>query len=330
MKRGSRRALVAALSLCALCAWPVVARAQSAADKETARAQFDLGKSRRDRADFAGALEAFKASDAIMNVPTTKLAVARAYASLGQLVEARDAALQVDLMPKAAKEPAPFTNARAAAARLASELAERIPSLTIVLANPNNTSTQDVVVAIDGTVIPAAALSAPRRANPGSHVITATRGEAVVRNVTELAEKQTASVTLDLSAIDPMLADPIATTAPRPEAEGPRSPLLWIGLGVAVVGVGVGVTAGLLSAGHKNDVDVMCRDGKCPPAAYDALDGARQWATISTIGFIGAGAGAALAGVGLLLGRSQSAPVTGKATVVPSISATSVGVAGTF
>ena len=45
----------------------------------------------------------------------------------------------------------------------------------------------------------------------------------------------------------------------------------------------------------------FCRDNKCPPPAYAALDAAGSWATVSTLAFVAGGAGAALAAVGLVL-----------------------------
>ena len=73
-----RTRIAAAFTLLAVLGHPTLASAQSEADKDTARKLFDEGKTRRDRGDIAGALESFKGADAVMNVPTTKLAVARA------------------------------------------------------------------------------------------------------------------------------------------------------------------------------------------------------------------------------------------------------------
>src|SRR5688500_18605512 len=98
------------------------AAAQTPEDRESARRLFDEGKTRRDRGDRNGAFEAFRAADALMNVPTTRLAVARAHLALGRLVEARESALSVAQIAVASNEPQPFSDARASAAKLASEL----------------------------------------------------------------------------------------------------------------------------------------------------------------------------------------------------------------
>jgi hypothetical protein len=77
-------------------------------DADKARALMKEGDGLYFSSDYAGALERYRAADAIMKVPTTGLAVARAQAALGKLVEARDQALTVARATGAANEPAIF------------------------------------------------------------------------------------------------------------------------------------------------------------------------------------------------------------------------------
>jgi hypothetical protein len=168
MRRASNRTVVIAAVLVLGGLVPRLATAQTAEDRETARRTFDEGKARRDAGDAAGALESFRAADAIMNAPTTKLAVARAYLTLGKLVEAREAALKVAQIPVAPNESQPFQDARVSAAHLAGELAGRIPSLEVSIQGE-----QPEALTIDGVAIPREAWTAPRRVNPGKHVVAA-------------------------------------------------------------------------------------------------------------------------------------------------------------
>ncbi|HEY8074081.1 MAG TPA: hypothetical protein VIF62_08230 [Labilithrix sp.] len=331
MKRASRLlVLAAALAI----ATPAVA--QNAAEKETARTLFEKGKKQRDKGDKEGALESFKGADAIMKVPTTKLAVARAYATLGKLTEAREAALQVALIPVTPKEPQPFTDARTSAKQLADELAGKIPQITITLVGAPKAG--ETKVKVDGENVPIEALSAPWKVNPGKHVLVASLRGGEVTAEAIVAEKETKAVSLDVTELakrpdpDAVAAaepkDKPLTEPPQEDKPGKRSVLIWIGLGVAVVGVGVGSTAGILSMGKKSDLDSQCRDGKCPPNAHDTLDSASSLATISTVGFIGAGVGLALAGVGFALGRS--APKKGTIVVQPVVGVGGGGFVGAF
>lgn len=337
MRRASSRALhllfavLPALASAAVFLRPDVASAQSADDRETARRLFEQGKSRRDAGDARGALEAFRAADALMNVPTTKLAVARAYVALGRLVEARDAAVAVAYLKAGRAEPQPFVDARAAAARLATELAARIPSLTIALHGP-----APQTLTIDGEPVPRDAWGAPRRLNPGKHAVVARRGAREVKADVVVAERANDTVTLDMplasgddeaapAAAAPASDRPSSVTLGPPPSR-PLGPLVWIGGGVAVAGLATGAVAGLISMSNKSDADALCRDGKCPPPAYDALDAANRWATVSTIGFATAGVGLALVAVGLLVRPEPSRQGSAALLVRPG----GAGLAGSF
>jgi hypothetical protein len=333
MNRASRIAVAVAF---ASCLTSQAAFGQNAEERETARQQFEDGKKKRDSGDKEGSLASFKAADALMNVPTTKLAVARAYLALGRLVEARDAAYRVPQIPVAPKEPQPFADARAAAAQLADELAKRIPSVTfhVIGAPPDD----EAIVTIDGAVVPPAALSAPRKVNPGKHQIVAKlkeRDEGSVKQEITIAEAKNEKVDLDLTELakkPKKKPGAVATTAPTTEPppvapETKTSPLVWIGGGLAIAGAGVGTAFGLMSMSDKETADESCRDGKCPPAGHDALDSANQNALISTIGFAAAGVGVGLAVAGLFLSK---APKSQTARVTPFVSASGAGLYGSF
>lgn len=317
--------------------------AQNAEERETARQQFEDGKKKRDSGDKEGALASFKAADALMNVPTTKLAVARAYLALGRLVEARDAAFRVSQIPVEKKEPQPFADARAASAKLAEDLAKRIPSVTLNLVGVPSDDEADVT--IDGVAVPPAAANAPRKVNPGKHQIVAKlkeRDEGTVNKEFTIAEKEDKKIDVDLTELGKkpkkvaaVAPPPPATTTtttttiepPAPPPDKKMSPLVWIGGGLAIAGAGVGTAFGLMSMSDKATADESCREGKCPPQAHDALDSANQNALISTIGFAAAGVGVGVAVVGFFLSKS---PKSQTARVTPFISASGAGLYGSF
>lgn len=168
----------------------------NASDKETARALLLDGRAKMDARDFQGALKSFQGAHAIMNVPTTGIAVAKAQAALAQLVEARETALAVTRIPVEKGEAAAFADARTEAAALANDLAPRIPSVTLVVRGPD---ANDVDARINGQKIPAATLGLPRKTNPGHQVITATApGFGSVTREIDLVEKAAPQIVIEL------------------------------------------------------------------------------------------------------------------------------------
>jgi hypothetical protein len=150
---------------------PVLAE-PSAADRETARNLMKKGDDKFAAKDFAGALKDYQAAHAIMQVPTTGLAVAKAQIEKGLLIEARETLLAVGRLPADPYESTTLSKAREEAAGLARKLADRIPSVTITVEGPS--SGLEVQVQVDGETLPPAALGAPRKGDPGPHTISAT------------------------------------------------------------------------------------------------------------------------------------------------------------
>lgn len=172
----------------------------SAADKETARNLMKEGDTRFVAKDYAGALKAYQGAHAIMQVPSTGLPLAKAQIERGLLVEARDTLLQVTRHPKDAKEPGAFAKAREEAADLAQKLTLRIPSLNIVV---EGAPSDLAAVAVDGASVPTAALSSPRKVNPGSHTITASaNGFRNASATVQVKEGETEKITLKLVPTD--------------------------------------------------------------------------------------------------------------------------------
>ena len=100
--------------------------APSPAERETARSLMVDGDRLRSAGDLQSALARYQAAHAIMNVPTTGLALAETQAALGLLVEARGTALLVTGLPAAETEPGVFVSARRSAAALAVKLEPRV------------------------------------------------------------------------------------------------------------------------------------------------------------------------------------------------------------
>jgi hypothetical protein len=285
----------------------------SAADKETARSLMTEGRAARDKGDLQAAMKAFVAADAIMHVPTTGLEVARAQVALGQLVEARDTALRVTRIPERAGEPAPFKQARQAAAALNDDLESRIPSVIVHLKDVPDGAT--ATVTIDEAPVPLEVIGQPRKLDPGRHNIVAKAGMAEGRQEVDLAERDAKDVTVEL--LSPEGATPATTEAaggsqPTEEPPAERSTaskvMIWGGFGVAGAGLVVGSITGMLTLSKTNSIKSNCNGNNCPSSQYGDMDSAGSLGTISTVSFVAAGAGLAVGIVGLLIGPSTPAP----------------------
>lgn len=84
----------------------------SARDRATARALASSGLDKLQAGDAQGALRDFAAADAIIQVPTVRLFMAKAQLKLGQRAEARRTLESVVRMPSHPHEPVVFRHAR--------------------------------------------------------------------------------------------------------------------------------------------------------------------------------------------------------------------------
>lgn len=189
---------VAALVLAGLLMTPAARAAEpTAADRETARHLMKIGDEKLAAKDYRAALRAYESAHAIMDVSSTGLAVARARIGLGELIEARDLLLELVRAPRAADEPEPLVQARNDAATLAKQLDARIPSVVIGVKGPPPDAA--VEVSVDGHIVPVVSMSATRRVNPGTHILTATSdGYAPTSSKVTVKEGQTEKVALKL------------------------------------------------------------------------------------------------------------------------------------
>jgi hypothetical protein len=270
------------------------------------------GRSKRDAGDLEGALRAFRGADALMHVPTTGLEVARTHAARGELVEARDVALQVARSEPQPGEPAPFAEARKSAEALAAELEGKIGSLTVVVRGKGDVTVDDVPIRPE-------LVGMPRKVNPGHHVVVGRAGEAVVRSEVDVGEGASQTVEVDMA---------------RAVAPAKKAHPNWIaigGFGVAGVGVVLGTITGIASVAQTSSLKDRCPNGLCPASAQGDLDTANALATTSTIAFVIAGVGAAVGVIGLLVAPKHHAeqPATGR-RVEPWIGAGSAGLRGEF
>jgi hypothetical protein len=300
------------------------ALAQSAVEKETARTLMDRGDAAFDKQQFAEALEAYQSADAIMHVPTTGIAVAKAHAELGHLVEARDAALAVKRLAVAERESSRFAEARAMANELAEALAKRIPSLTIKV---EGAKPESVKLHIDGAPVSSFFV----KLNPGRHEITADApGFATAKSNVQLGDGASVSVTLTLvpGAKDESGAPSTPTIANRPAGEKRTSPLVYIGFGVGAAGIAVGSVTGLMSLSRASSAKERCDGNQCPPDAADDIDASKSLGTVSNVSFAVGVVGLGVGVYGLFSSKRERTPA--RTRVTPIVAHRFVGLEGVF
>jgi len=269
------------------------ANTPTAADRATARRLMTEGRNLRHDENLEGALEKFKAAEALVAVPTTGLEVARTQAELGLLVEALDSCARVLRHPETDGEPKPFGEARAKARELRAALQPRTPMLRFVF--PTNADTSLVQLRVDDITIPKEAYSTPRLVNPGLHEVVLIDGQHQHKVVVVVAEKESRDVTLVLSK---------SPTKPKPPPveEGP-GPWAWAGFTTAAVGGAVGTVAGVLAWSERRKLDDECPNHVCTDGS-ERLDRSYGYANVSTYAFIVGGIGAAV-GIGALMSSSD-------------------------
>jgi hypothetical protein len=301
----------------------------SAADLESARELFKEGRELRQSGDLKRALDRFKAAHAYGQTPVTALELGRTHIQLGELVEGREVLLSVARMKVQPDETEKSAAARTEAADLAEEVKKRIPTVTVKLTGVASDSA--AVLQVDGFAVPIVGLTGIRKVNPGKHVVVAKAGtHEETRNI-DLEESKTQDLSIDLTGTGTGTgtgaAAPVGPVVP--EASGPKetSPVTWIGLGVGALGIGVGAVTGIIALGKASKVDKACTSTHCPPSAKNEVDSGRTVATISTIGFAVGGAGLVTAAVGYFLLSKPKASATG---VMPFVTASSVGLDGSF
>ncbi len=293
--------------------------------RDEARVDMDEGHANFKARDYKAALAAYRRADKIMNVPTTKLGVARALVELGRLLEARR--VLADLLKGSVTdgEPAAFVRARDKARAVLADLASRTPTLSIRLPKdaPDNVS-----VLLDDSRVSEASIGTPSPLDPGTHAVVVTapgfspfaaeltileRANEVVevlleRRASERAAQKNAGDSSDLGPREdstPKGPDPLVVEQPKAHSSAGRAwsyGSLSLGIGGLVAG---GLASGLTFA-RVSDLEANCPNHRCPESAR-ALHTDMQ--TLATIADVTLPLGAALFGAGAL-GLGLTAPDT--------------------
>ena len=266
--------------------------------KFAARALAVHGYAMYEAGRYAEAIDALDHAERLYHAPTLVFALARAHAAMGKLVEARALFQKVadeKLGPDAIKA---FQDVQRSAPGEVAALDKRIPTLAILVRGGGGKSLR---VSIDEVEVAYAGPGHALPINPGSHRVTVVPlgGVGQARSIT-LQEGERASVTIELAGAAPLVvpvAAPPVSDAPRPW----RVPA-YVSFGVGGAGLLLGVGAGIFTVVKAAELNEACPSGKCLTSEHDAdIRLGRAMGVTTTVGFVVAGAGAALGTVLLLV-----------------------------
>jgi hypothetical protein len=327
---------------------PRVALAQSDSDRATARALGREGEAALEAKDYPTAEDRFRRADKLIHAPTLELGLARALVGVRKLVEAQETYNRIVREGVSPGAPAAFGKAVEAAKVEVEAVSPRLGMVTITVKGAGGAEVSGASVTLDGAAVNTASLGVKRFIDPGAHVLQATgtgfkpgelrfsvtEGQTVDAPLSLESAPQAAASATPGSGAPEGAAGATGTTQAGAETGTPhKGPgiLPWIAFGVGGAGLILGGITGGLALGAHSTLAGECTATVCPASKQSDLDSYHLDATLSTVGFIVAGVGAA-AGVVLLLTapKGENPPAQAGLRVVPFVGPGSVGAVGQF
>lgn len=264
----------------------------TAAEKQSATADYRAGMKALEEKKPDAALELFRKSYATVASPNSGLMIARTLVELGRLSEAYQELEQVTALANALARGNPKYKTTADAAE--KELQELRPKLALV------TVSVPVSVAVNDVTLPAEQWGKPIALAPGATTIRLRAGDQTSEQRVTLSPGGEQSMALSLP--QPQAAAPVAA-APPPEATNTTGRTLgYVALGVGAVGLGTSTVFLVLNQGKLDDIKGNCRGTECAGIADD-VDASRSGETLALVGL---GVGLVGVGVGAYLILSSS------------------------
>jgi len=150
---------------------PSPVRAQSAADRATARSLATAGIKLYRAGNYKDALDKLTRAEALYDAPIHLLYIARCQVKLGKVVEGAETYRKLGRVQLSSNAPQAFKSAQDSGAKELSALEPKIPALRVEVQPPD---VNDMDVVIDGEHLPSAIVGIDRPADPGKHTIRVT------------------------------------------------------------------------------------------------------------------------------------------------------------
>ncbi|HTB75508.1 MAG TPA: hypothetical protein VK762_19790 [Polyangiaceae bacterium] len=322
------------------------ARAQSDADRATARSLGQEGQQAFENKDYATAEDRFRRADKMVHAPTLVLGLARALAAEGKYVEAQESFNRIIREGVPSGAPDVFKRALDDAKKEVDAVTPKVGAVTITVKATGGMDIPDPQVVLDEHPINSASLGVRRAIDPGPHVLRATAdgykpGELKFSITEGGSADEPLMLEKDLSA-PPVAAGPAPAAAPVASTssvdlttQGPskaRKIAPWVAFGVGGAGLLVGGITGILAIGKHSTLADECKPNCNSTTAQSDLDSYHSIGVVSDVGFIVAGVGGAVGAILLLTqpkAEATTQPVTG-VRVLPVVGLGTVGATGSF
>lgn len=307
---------VLAALVCAAC--PRTAGAQGVDPVERARELFVEASELRDQGDLRGALEKFDAAHALAVNPITTFELARTYAALGRLAEARDAYASIAQIPVRPEETERAAVARRDAVQAAAELRQRIAA--------------QAAAPVPAPTPQAPAPSTPSiPSNPSAPPTPSTSSASAPRPGPDAASAPGPRPTLALALSEEhgsLAAPPAPDAADRSGHH--LDALAYVGLGAGATGFVVGTVLAAATLSKASSIEIHCSTEACVQGSVDAGNSARDLGIAAMVSYTVAGVATAIGVADILLSKRDPAPPAAGVVVHPWIGAGSAGVNGSF
>lgn len=261
--------------------------------------------------------------------PTLSLGLARAAAKNGHFVLAQEHYKKIIReWNEVASPPPAFKDALEAAKNEVDPVSKKIASVVIKVDGGGAAPT----VTIDGAPVHAETLGLPRPVDPGEHTVHAEAAgykPGDTKFTVAEAGSAEAKLTLEKAPDAPVAGGSVGGDKAKGSS---NKTLAVVAFGVGGAGLLVGAITGFIALGKHSDLNDACPGGTCPNDKQSDVDSYKTMGTISTVGFIVAGVGAA-AGAVLWFTAPKETAKNGSshwATVSPYLGPGSAGVAGRF
>jgi hypothetical protein len=290
---------LAALCLGLLCVLLMAtpARAESEADRATARALALEGHAALQKKDYATAADRFGRADSLVHAPTLVVDWARALQGLGRFVEAHEKYELVLREGVDSSSPKSWTRALEEAKKELDALKPRLAWITVTLKEPS-----EAVVKIDGLLVPPAAVGVKRAADPGFPKVSVTAdGYEPFEQTVTVGPGEEKALEVSLKKRPEVEAGPAppSNDVYRPRQHSPaRRAFTIVAFSVGGAGlIGGGVVGGMFVK-KRADLKSECVDGMCRSSSAKKISTYHTYGTISAaalgVGVLGVGTGLVL------------------------------------